>query len=285
MKHRIGVFDSGVGGLTTLTEIKRLLPNEEYFYIGDHANNPYGEKTAEELTTVTVNVVRRLKRRGVELVVVACNTATTRCIRELRRLFPEITFVGTEPAIKLACDRGFEKILLLATPNTTKSSQVADLIQKYSTGKEVKLFPCEGLARIVEDELAGLLQQQNEPAWCPLELCDVAEVQNAGLRFRHAADQVRQNQTAWEKIARLGETQQTTTDLNNSQALGDCKRMQTCLDGLVDKIERLEQYDAVILGCTHYVYLRPMIQRKFPQATLLDGNYGVARRVQSLLYN
>lgn len=284
MQHRIGVFDSGVGGLTTLTEIKRLLPNEEYFYIGDHANNPYGEKTATELAAVTIDVVRRLERRGVELVVIACNTATTRCIQELRKLFPEIIFVGTEPAVKLACDQGFEKILLLATPNTTKSTQVANLIQKYSTGKEVELFPCEGLAHIVENELAELLQQ-NEPAWCPPELSNVAEVQNVGLRFRHAADQIQQNQTAWEKITRLSKTPQTVNDLEHLGKLENLGKVQTCLDNLVDKIERPEQYDAVILGCTHYVYLRPMIQQKFPQATLLDGNYGVARRVRNLLYN
>ncbi len=284
MQHRIGVFDSGVGGLTTLSEIKRLLPNEEYFYIGDHANNPYGEKTATELTAVTIDVVRRLERRGVELVVIACNTATTRCIQELRKLFPEIIFVGTEPAVKLARDQGFERTLLLATPNTTKSTQVANLIQKYSTEKGIEIFPCEGLARTVEDELAELLQQA-EPAWRPSELSNVAEIQNVGLGFRHAADQIQQNQTAWEKIARLGETQRTTDGFNKLWKLGDLKKVQACLDNLVDKIEKPEQYDAVILGCTHYIYLRPIIQQKFPQATLLDGNRGVARRVRNLLYD
>lgn len=238
MQHRIGVFDSGVGGLTTLAKIKQFLPDEEYFYIGDHANNPYGEKTTDELIATSTNVVRHLEQHGVELVVIACNTATTRCIAELRQRFPRIQFVGTEPAIKLVHDQGFKHALLLATPNTIKSDQVSRLMKKYATERQIDLFPCDGLAKTIEDELVNLLDEP-EVIW-----------------------------------------QQPHIPHNIVQS----NKVAKCLDDLLENIERPMHYDAIILGCTHYVYLKPLLAQKFPQATLLDGNTGAAKRVRSLLY-
>lgn len=115
---KIGVFDSGNGGYTTLGAIRSLLPENEYYYIGDHKNCPYGTKTQAELIEITTHIAQRLASWGAEMIVIACNTATTRCIRALRQRFPDIIFVGTEPAIKLACDADCQEILLPASKSS-----------------------------------------------------------------------------------------------------------------------------------------------------------------------
>ena len=99
---KIGLFDSGVGGTTILSAIQKFLPNEEYKYIADSKNCPYGEKSDQELEAIVTANTDSLIGWGSEVIVVACNTATTRCISYLRDKYPTIHFVGTEPAIKLA---------------------------------------------------------------------------------------------------------------------------------------------------------------------------------------
>ena len=99
---KIGVFDSGIGGLTVLEELKKMLPKEDFIFYADSANNPYGEKTDEELNGIVSNIVDFLIDKGCKIIVIACNTATTRCIRYLREKYPDIVFIGTEPAVKLA---------------------------------------------------------------------------------------------------------------------------------------------------------------------------------------
>ena len=109
MKGKVGIFDSGIGGLTTYKEIKKLLPNENYIYYADTKNNPYGSKTQDELKQITKNIVNKLITKGAKIIVIACNTATTNCIEYLRKEFPNTIFIGTEPAIKVACDNNFKK--------------------------------------------------------------------------------------------------------------------------------------------------------------------------------
>ena len=126
---KIGVFDSGKGGTAILKEIKKLLPEEEYLFIGDSENCPYGEKTNSELMEIVTDIVERLKDWGAEIIVIACNTATTKCINRLRKLYPELKFVGTEPAIRLAARTGAQKILVMATPGTIKSERIEKLLK------------------------------------------------------------------------------------------------------------------------------------------------------------
>ena len=132
MNKKIGIFDSGIGGLTTLKEIQKLLPNEEYIYYADSKNNPYGEKSEEELNNIVTNIVELLLKEDVKLIVIACNTATTRCIKLLREKYPQMIFVGTEPAIKVACDKNYKNTIVMATPNTTASERVKELIINIS---------------------------------------------------------------------------------------------------------------------------------------------------------
>lgn len=148
----IGVFDSGIGGLNVLDEIVKLMPNYDYIYYGDSKNNPYGEKTYEELMLITTAIVRGLKDMGCQIIVIACNTATTKCMKSLREIFPELIFVGTVPAIKVACDNNSKNTLVMATPATIESERTTELVRDYKRDdQEIYLVPCYGLANAIEN--------------------------------------------------------------------------------------------------------------------------------------
>ncbi len=148
---KVGVFDSGIGGLTVLEELKKVLPNEDYLFYADSKNCPYGEKSDTELYDITSNIVDYLISRDCKIIVIACNTATTRCIKYLRDKYKDIVFVGTEPAIKVACDRDYKNILVMATPATIASERTSILVNENKKDYEnVFLVPCEGLADAIE---------------------------------------------------------------------------------------------------------------------------------------
>ncbi len=148
---KIGIFDSGIGGTTTLKAIQAILPDAEYNYIADSKNCPYGEKTDKELRLIVTANVETLKKWGAKIIVIACNTATTRCITYLRRQFPELHFVGTEPAIKLATKTNVKNILVMATPGTIESERLQALLQKnQKPNQKIRLLPCPGLADTIE---------------------------------------------------------------------------------------------------------------------------------------
>lgn len=150
---RIGVFDSGIGGLTVLEELKKLLPNEDYLFYADSKNCPYGEKSDTELYDITSNIVDYLIDRDCKIIVIACNTATTRCIKYLRDKYKDMTFIGTEPAIKVACDRDYKNILVMATPATIASERTSILVNDNKKEYEnIYLVPCEGLADAIETD-------------------------------------------------------------------------------------------------------------------------------------
>lgn len=151
MKRQIGVFDSGIGGKTTLNEIIKLLPNENYIYYSDSKNNPYGEKTDEELFEIVCNIVDYFISVNTKMIVIACNTATTRCISYLRNKYKDVLFVGTEPAIKVACDNNYKNTLVLATPLTVQSSRLNSLInENIKKNENIILVSCSGLANAIE---------------------------------------------------------------------------------------------------------------------------------------
>lgn len=148
---KIGLFDSGVGGTSVLDSIKKILPNEEYKYIADSKNCPYGEKSDAELKAIVDKNVKTLINWGAKIIVIACNTATTRCIEYLRSRYPDILFVGTEPAIKLAANTDAQLVLVMATPGTIESERTKALLQEnQKSGQEVRLLPCPGLADTIE---------------------------------------------------------------------------------------------------------------------------------------
>ena len=120
-ENYIAVFDSGVGGLSVLRHLRDQLPGERFAYFGDSANAPYGTRSREEVCRLTLAAAERLMSRGLKALVVACNTATSAAINELRRAYPDLIVVGIEPALKLACDRfPGGRIGVMATPMTLR---------------------------------------------------------------------------------------------------------------------------------------------------------------------
>jgi glutamate racemase len=146
----IGVFDSGVGGLAVLEELRRLLPGEDVVYFADSAYFPYGSRPAAEIRERSEAITRDLLARGAKLIVVACNTATSAAIAHLRATF-EAPFVGMEPALKPAAERTLSgRVALLVTPGTARGQKLAALIDRYGAEVSVQTIEAPGLAERVE---------------------------------------------------------------------------------------------------------------------------------------
>ena len=127
----IGVFDSGMGGLSVWQTLQQTLHNESLVYLGDGLRCPYGDRSAEEIFRFTVEAVERLREEGCKLIVIACNTATAVAIERLRAAYPDTPFVGLEPAVKPASEiHSNEKILVCATPVTIAGEKLHNLIDK-----------------------------------------------------------------------------------------------------------------------------------------------------------
>lgn len=217
MSNTVGVFDSGIGGLSVLRELEKILPNEDFYYYGDSLNNPYGEKSDEELFSITSGVVDYLVNKGCKLIVIACNTATTRCMKYLREKYKDIIFVGTVPAIKVACDRDFKNTLVMATPATIESERTMELIRdNIRKDQNIYLVACPGLANAIED---------NDQEKIEAILKDT---------FREYKD---------------------------------------------------KEIDSIVLGCTHYPFIKEDILKEMPGVILLDGSRGVAMEVKRQLEN
>lgn len=214
----VGVFDSGVGGISVLGELLRCLPNERFIYYGDSANAPYGSKTVDEVRELSLKIADYLIiQRGVKALVVACNTATSAAVKLLRREF-SIPIIGMEPALKpaVAMARG-GKVVVMATPMTIKEQKFQDLLFRY--GKEAQVFslPCPGLVELIE----------------------------------------------------AGET--------------EGERINSYLKGLFGSFQ-LGEVDVVVLGCTHYVFIKEAVAAFFQgRAAVIDGNRGTANQVKRVL--
>ena len=209
----IGIFDSGLGGISTLREMRKLLPGEHFIYYGDTGNAPYGTKTRDEVLQCVSRVVDRLLKEQIKALVIACNTATSVAAAQLRKDL-QIPVIGMEPALKPAHEiRKSGKILVLATPLTLREEKFSRLMSRFGEGAEK--VPCEGLVELVE-----------------------AEDRDGAKRY-----------------------------------------LETLLAGF-----RLDEVDAVVLGCTHYVFLRDMIKNMIPDhIAITDGNAGTARQLRRVL--
>ena len=147
----VGVFDSGVGGISVLRELVKLMPNENYIYYGDSKNAPYGPKTVEEVRRLTVEHIDFLVERGAKAIVVACNTATSAAIDLLREKYPDMPVVGIEPALKPAVlSKQNARVLVMATPMTIREEKFHHLMQEYEAQAEIYPLACPGLPEFVE---------------------------------------------------------------------------------------------------------------------------------------
>ncbi|MBS6600495.1 MAG: glutamate racemase [Clostridium sp.] len=147
----IGFFDSGVGGLSVLKEAIKLMPNENYIYFGDSKNAPYGVKNVDDVKELTYNAFNLLREKGAKAVVVACNTATSAAVADLRKDYKDIPIVGIEPALKPAVELNRDgAIVIMATPMTLREKKFGNLMNKYNGGKEIIPMPCAGLVEFIE---------------------------------------------------------------------------------------------------------------------------------------
>lgn len=150
----IGFFDSGIGGISVLKEAIKLLPNENYIYFGDSSNAPYGTKEVHEAKALTFKAVDFLLSKDVKAIVIACNTATSAAIEDLRSNsnYHEVPIIGIEPALKPAVElnrRG--KIIIMATPMTLAEAKFNNLMKSYKHRAEIIPLPCAGLVELIEN--------------------------------------------------------------------------------------------------------------------------------------
>ena len=151
MNNYIGIFDSGIGGFTILEKLREILPNENFLYYADRCNVPYGNKNDDELLRITSSIVEGFKKYNCKMIVIACNTATTRCMKKLKEKYRDILFVGVVPAIKVACDNNFKNTLVMATPATIESERTLQLVKENKKqNQNIYLAACEGLAIAIE---------------------------------------------------------------------------------------------------------------------------------------
>jgi glutamate racemase len=147
----IGVFDSGLGGLSVLGAIAHALPRADLVYLADTAHVPYGDKPDGFITGRVLAIGRHLADAGCRLIVVACNTATTAAIQALRDHLPDIPVVGVEPGVKPAAQSSPARhIAVLATEATARSQRLAHLVKAHADGARVDVVPCPGWATHVE---------------------------------------------------------------------------------------------------------------------------------------
>jgi glutamate racemase len=214
----IGVFDSGVGGLSVLDEIQQLLPHESLLYVADCGHIPYGEKTPAFILERSRLVAEFFRSQGAKAFVIACNTATVAAVADLRLDFPDWPLVGMEPAVKPAAAATRSGVVgVLATTGTLQSAKFAALLDRFATDVRVITQPCPGLVELIETgdltspALRQLLQGYIEP------------LLNAGC-------------------------------------------------------------DTIILGCTHYPFLKPLLAQMLPPSVILiDTGAAVARQLKRLL--
>lgn len=202
-RNPVAVFDSGMGGVSVLRELYRLLPNEDYIFFGDSAHAPYGTKTTEEVRRRTIEAVEDLLKRHAKAVVIACNTATSAAIRALRELHPDVPMIGLEPALKPAVlENQGKKALVLATPLTLRKEKFRKLVEQYEHLAEICMVPAPGIVELVEQgktgskEMKDYLQDVLSPyinqtiaavvlgcTHFPFAQQDIANVLGEGVRF------------------------------------------------------------------------------------------------------
>lgn len=150
-KSPIAVFDSGLGGISVLKELVRLMPHENYIYFGDSKNAPYGVKTAGEVLALTENAVDMLIKKQAKTIVVACNTATSAAVDILRQKHPDLPVIGIEPALKPAAAASSNgRIVVMATAMTLREKKFSMLLEQYADKAEITLLPAPGIVEFVE---------------------------------------------------------------------------------------------------------------------------------------
>lgn len=150
----VGVFDSGVGGISVLSELVKLMPYENFIYFGDSANAPYGTKPLDKVAELTIHTADMLIAKGCKCLVIACNTATVAAVSRIRNMYPAIPVIGIEPALKpAALDNPGKRILVLATHITLNQSKFLNLMTRYKDLADIFTLEAPGIVEAVEKGL------------------------------------------------------------------------------------------------------------------------------------
>lgn len=214
----IGVFDSGVGGLSVLRAIRQQMPEESVVYFGDQGHVPYGLRPMKQIQNFSEGITRFLLEQDAKIIVVACNTASAAALKYLRETFPDISFVGMEPAIKPAAEKTETGVVgVLATPATFQGALYASVVERFAAGVELLQSTCPGLVQQIEKgDLDGI------------------------------------------------ETHRILEDALNPMLA--------------------KNIDTVVLGCTHYPFVIPLIERIVgDKVRVIDPAPSVARQAKRLL--
>ncbi|MCK6567414.1 MAG: glutamate racemase [Chloroflexi bacterium] len=216
--HPIGVFDSGVGGLSVLREMRALMPNEDIVYFGDQGHVPYGPRSMKQIQDFSEGITNYLLAQNSKIIVVACNTASAAALKHLRETFPNVQFVGMEPAVKPAAEKTQTgKVGVLATPATFQGALYASVVERFANGVELFQNTCSGLVQQIE---MGNLH----------------------------GDETR-------------------------------RILENALHPMLEK-----NIDTVVLGCTHYPFVIPLIQKIVGEKVrVIDPAPAVARQVKRLI--
>ena len=147
----IAIMDSGLGGISVLREMQRVMPQERYIYFGDSRNAPYGEKAPEQILRMCRDNLEMFLSLGAKCVVIACNTATSAAAEDLRKEYPWLPIIGMEPAVKPAASCGpHPRVLVLATPVTIHGDRLHHLVERFDENAEFILLEAPGIVRLVE---------------------------------------------------------------------------------------------------------------------------------------
>ena len=214
----IGIFDSGVGGISVLRAIREQMPNELVIYFGDQRHIPYGPRPMDQIRSFSKGITNFLLEQNAKIIVVACNTASAAALKYLRERFPDVQFVGMEPAVKPAAEQTQTgKVGVLATPATFQGALYASVVERFANGVE-----------LLQDTCPGLVQQ------------------------------IEQGNLDGEETRRILE------------------------DALLPMLEK--NIDTVVLGCTHYPFVIPLIQQIVgDNVRVIDPAPAVAKQVRRLL--
>lgn len=216
----IGIFDSGVGGISVLRAIREQMSEEVVIYFGDQGHIPYGPRPMEQIRNFSETITRFLLAQGAKIIVVACNTASAAALKYLREEFPDVQFVGMEPAVKPAAERTQTgKVGVLATPATFQGALYASVVERFAHGVELFQNTCPGLVQ-----------------------------------------QIEQGNLTGKETRRILE------------------------DALLPMLEK--NIDTVVLGCTHYPFVIPLIQEIVGDAArvrVIDPAPAIAKQTERLL--
>ncbi|MEG1496497.1 MAG: glutamate racemase [Clostridiales bacterium] len=210
----IGVFDSGVGGISVLARAAQCLPHENFIYYADTANFPYGDQNPKIIKAGLIKAAQTMAENGVKAIVVACNTATSVAIEDIREIY-NFPILGMEPALKPAVEKSANKtVAVIATTLTLRESKFRHLLAQCEDKGNIINLPAPGLADLVE---GGHYNDDMAAAY---------------------------------------------------------------IDNLFAGLEHL---DSVVLGCTHYLFLEPIIKKHYPNVEIIDGGSGTVRNLCRIL--